>query len=294
MPLYVQDFLTDEKLAECSASANGVYIRLMCLLHKSEEYGKISLKDKDICRGKLSGKTSGKYSGKASLFACKLARHLPYSTEEIEEGLEELLDEGVLSLDGNTLYQKRMVRDAEISEKRSISGRRGAYATNNNNTRSASNGGEFAEKFAEAKGPVNTETENETENEYENKDDIREREIVKGETVQVEVVEDPEFEDFVSWIRDHAPRVAKMKEPFTRDQYYAITDKYYLDDVKMTLEQMHNYKSLKTISAYLTCQNWLRRDNARTKISGVSGTIQAPAKGSKVFDTLGAISEALR
>ena len=35
LPLYVQDFLTDEKLAECSAMATGVYIRLMCIMHKS-------------------------------------------------------------------------------------------------------------------------------------------------------------------------------------------------------------------------------------------------------------------
>ncbi len=45
-PLYVQDFLTDEKLAECSAESTGVYIRLMCILHKSEEYGCILLKTK--------------------------------------------------------------------------------------------------------------------------------------------------------------------------------------------------------------------------------------------------------
>ena len=45
-PLYVQDFMTDEKLNECSAKANGIYIRLMCIMHKSEEYGTILLKQK--------------------------------------------------------------------------------------------------------------------------------------------------------------------------------------------------------------------------------------------------------
>jgi uncharacterized protein YdaU (DUF1376 family) len=47
IPLYVQDFLTDEKLIECSAQSTGVYIRLMCIMHKSEDYGKILLKQKD-------------------------------------------------------------------------------------------------------------------------------------------------------------------------------------------------------------------------------------------------------
>ena len=47
LPLYVQDFLTDEKLIECSASATGVYIRVMCIMHKSDPYGMILLKQKD-------------------------------------------------------------------------------------------------------------------------------------------------------------------------------------------------------------------------------------------------------
>ena len=47
LPLYVQDFLTDEKLMECSASATGIYIRIMCIMHKSDEYGVILLKQKD-------------------------------------------------------------------------------------------------------------------------------------------------------------------------------------------------------------------------------------------------------
>ena len=43
LPLYIQDFMTDEKLAECSPHATGVYIRIMCLLHKCEIYGKFLL-----------------------------------------------------------------------------------------------------------------------------------------------------------------------------------------------------------------------------------------------------------
>ena len=31
LPLYVLDFLVDEKLAYCSAESTGVYIRLMCM-----------------------------------------------------------------------------------------------------------------------------------------------------------------------------------------------------------------------------------------------------------------------
>lgn len=67
LPLYIQDFLTDEKLAECSAESTGVYIRLMCLFHKSDTYGKILLKQKY------------KQSDKQILnFASQVAKNLPY------------------------------------------------------------------------------------------------------------------------------------------------------------------------------------------------------------------------
>jgi len=76
LPLYIQDFLTDEKLAECSASATGVYIRLMCYWHKTESYGKTLLLQKDYQK-----------TGNAQNFAMKLTKHLPYGFEEIESGL---------------------------------------------------------------------------------------------------------------------------------------------------------------------------------------------------------------
>lgn len=293
LPLYVQDFLTDEKLAECSASANGVYIRIMCLMHKSEEYGKISLKEKDICRGKSIGKTSGKYGGKVEIFAGKLARHLPYDFDEIEAGLTELLDEGVLSIEDNTLCQKRMIRDAEISEKRAVSGRRGAQASNGRYDNPNPQSDNFAEQFAGAKEAANS------ENEYENKNDIendKEKGFAKGKgkgkAVEVEIVEDAEFDAFKTWIDTNAPKVSKMEEPFTRDQYYAILRDYRIEDVKHTLEAMHNYKKLATRSAYLTCRNWLRRDNVPT----LAGSPETPAgnPSGKVGSALGAIAGALR
>lgn len=124
LPLYVQDFLTDEKLRECSAESIGVYIMLMCVMHKSEEYGTIILKPKD------------KKFGKEILdFSHKLRRQLPFGTDEIERALTELLYEGVLNVDGNMLYQKRMVKDSDISEKRAIAGSKGGKNVRNTNTK---------------------------------------------------------------------------------------------------------------------------------------------------------------
>ncbi len=134
LPLYVQDFLTDEKLIECSASATGIYIRLMCVMHKSEPYGMILLKQKD------------KQSENICLnFAYKLARHLPYSIDEISAGIDELVNEGVLIIENNKLIQKRMVRDNEISDKRAMAGKIGGIKT---------------QKFAKAKVKANSENEN--------------------------------------------------------------------------------------------------------------------------------------
>lgn len=110
--------MTDEKLAECSAQSNGVYIRLMCLMHKSKEYGTILLKQKDK-----------HFSEQIKNFALKVAKHLPYPFEIVEQGLKELIDEQVLTLDGDILFQKRMVRDNEISLVRSEAGRIGGRKT---------------------------------------------------------------------------------------------------------------------------------------------------------------------
>lgn len=117
LPLYIQDFMTDEKLAECSASANGVMIRLMCVLHKQCDYGSILLKQKYKQTDK-----------QIDNFANQLAKHFPYPTSEVIDGLQELLDEDVIQIYEDTLSQSRMVHDGEVSLKRSDSGLKGAEA----------------------------------------------------------------------------------------------------------------------------------------------------------------------
>jgi hypothetical protein len=118
IPLYVQDFLTDEKLIECSAETTGVYIRLMCIMHKSNEYGTILLKQKDK-----------QNTGVALNFAEKLSKQMPFTTKVILKGLNELLEEKVLEINGDYLTQHRMVKDNDISIKRSEAGKKGGFAT---------------------------------------------------------------------------------------------------------------------------------------------------------------------
>lgn len=126
IPLYVQDFLTDEKLMLCSAESVGVYIKIMCLMHKSEEYGTIKIKE----RFKQN-------QSKHKNFASFLSIFFPFSTDEIERSLVELTENKVLFYSENEefLIQKRMQKDGELSEKRALAGSKGGKNVKNSNTK---------------------------------------------------------------------------------------------------------------------------------------------------------------
>ena len=143
LPLYIQDFLTDEKLIECSASATGVYIRLLCILHKSEDYGKILLKQKDK-----------QVSNQIENFASKIAKQMPYPIDVVLSGLTELVTENVIQVEGDLLIQKRMVKDNSVSVSRAKAGKDGGIKTQKK-----------IKEFAKANVKANAENENENENE---------------------------------------------------------------------------------------------------------------------------------
>ncbi|MCP3683565.1 MAG: hypothetical protein GY861_12830 [bacterium] len=141
IPLYVQDFLTDEKLNECSAMATGVYIKIMCVMHKSKEYGVILLKQKDKQNSK-----------QIKNFALKLDSHMSFHSDIIEQAIDELIDEDVLYIVEDKLCQKRMINDNELSIKRAKAGKKGGEKT------------QFALANNQAKTQANSENENESEN----------------------------------------------------------------------------------------------------------------------------------
>lgn len=118
LPLYVQDYLTDEKLSCCTLSTQGVYIRILCILHKSETYGGILFKQ--IPKQNFSSN---------QFFAYIISKQIGVESQYVSESIEELLFFNVLTIekkDGvDFLYQKRMVRDFEISCKRSNVAKKG-------------------------------------------------------------------------------------------------------------------------------------------------------------------------
>jgi hypothetical protein len=140
LPLYVQDFMTDEKLIECSPGATGIYIKILCVLHKSEKYGTILLQQKD---------KQTEYPLKN--FALKLAKYLPWDPQTIETGLKELTEQNVVQIEGDQLSQKRMVKDNALSETRSEAGKAGGFHKH------------LAIAKPEAKPLANTESESEDE-----------------------------------------------------------------------------------------------------------------------------------
>jgi len=142
LPLFIKDFVTDEKLIHCSPAAHGIMIRLMCLLHKEEVYGKLLLHQKYKQNG----------SKITASFALQLAKHFPFDSIDIEAGLDELFAADVIQIRGNVLSQKRMVRDGDISDKRASAGKTGGKKTSEKNK-------EFATHFATAKTQANTESE---------------------------------------------------------------------------------------------------------------------------------------
>ena len=161
IPLYVQDFMTDEKLSECSAESTGVYIRVMCIMHKSREYGTVLLKQKDE-----------QNPSKIKNFAVKLHRLMPYSVEVIERSLTELVDEEVLTIEGDVLMQRRMVRDGNISLIRANAGSKGGKTAQ---------GKSVAGSFAKAKSKAKPKAKEQANTEYEYEDEI-EDEIVNSKT----------------------------------------------------------------------------------------------------------------
>lgn len=216
LPLYIQDFLTDEKLSECSAESTGVYIRLMCLMHKSRTYGTILLKQKD------------KQNDEQILnFALKLVRQMPYSVDVIKRSLEELLEEDVVTLDGDCLFQKRMVKDAKLSDIRASAARQRGTRSKN---LTVANG--FDKKFAIAKTTskplANTEIESENENETEN--DIGLDKLKKCEEKKSKKPIKVNYAEFVS---------------MTEEEYGKLVAEHGTEKTKRAIEVLDNYKGSK-------------------------------------------------
>jgi len=222
IPLYVQDFLTDEKLNMCSITSQGVYIKLMCLFHKSNEYGGILLKQKD----KQTTKQNMKH---IDFFALKVAKLLPIDLQTITDALIELVEEGVLIIDGDFIYQKRMVKDNKVSEIRAEAGKLG--------------GKKNSEKvnFAKAKVEANIETKAKQNTEYECEfsidTDIDIDLINKGVAIKKNEWQNL---DQKKWVEDNCPTLLTMTKPLTNEGLNKLISEFGMTKVEDKLIAMEN------------------------------------------------------
>lgn len=206
LPLYVQDFLCDEKLANCSAAATGVYIRLMCILHKSEKYGVFALTDSDIAKANKKAKrkqTENQNESKLFYFAFKLQKLMPYPADEISESLAELEEEGVITITDTEITQKRMAKDGELSAKRSVAGRSGGRPSKEENQNQKQN---ESKEESKSESEIKTNAEYENEYEYNNKESIERgaggRKEGRGETHPKKVFTPPTYEEVAEYCRE--------------------------------------------------------------------------------------------
>lgn len=251
IPLYVQDFLTDEKLNMCSITSQGVYIKLMCLFHKSNEYGGILLKQKDKQTTKQNMK-------QIDFFALKVAKLLPIDLQTITDALIELVEEGVLTIEGDFIYQKRMVKDNKVSEIRAEAGKLG--------------GKKNSEKvnFAKAKVEANIETKAKQNPEYENESEITIESDIDIDLINKGVAikkNDWQNLEQKKWVEDNCPTLLTMTKPLTNESLNKLIAEFGMTKVEDKLIAMENVPTLrkKYKDAYVTARSWCKKDNKDTR-----------------------------
>lgn len=109
---FFDDWLSDEKLALCSLAAQGLWMRLLAIMHKSHR------------RGFLSQANGKPYSQE------QIARACGCSAEEAAHLTQELITTGAAYVDEHgVIFNMRMVREEQLRKVRSAAGRKGGNAT---------------------------------------------------------------------------------------------------------------------------------------------------------------------
>lgn len=109
-PFYPDDWLSDEKLRACTSAARGLWIDLLCLMHKNDRRGHLEIVGQPASHAQI-------------------ARMTGRTPDEVASQLQELINAGVPSaLDHGILFSRRMVRDEGIRQVRSRAGSEGGKA----------------------------------------------------------------------------------------------------------------------------------------------------------------------
>lgn len=141
MKFYPSDWQSDPMLRCCSIAARGLWVEMMCLMHKAEPYGSL------LVNG-------------ARLDKRKLAILVGISEKECSALLMELEGNGVFSRDDDgILYSRRMRRDFAKAETDKANGKRGGNPLVKGVVNPPVNGGDKAQKLeARDQNPEKKET----------------------------------------------------------------------------------------------------------------------------------------
>lgn len=91
------------------------------------------------------------------------------------------------------------------------------------------------------------------------KEKLKEKKDIIGETIV-----SPDYKKFYDWLGVDAPRLLKMKEPFTETQYLKILSEFSKEEIYDTVLAMQNYEGLtKKVSANLTFRKWATNNRER-------------------------------
>ncbi len=270
---FPQDYLTDEKLRECKMTTVGNYSFMLCVLSKSEIRGTFLLKQNDKQIDQQSTEQLTKLLAKQSskqvfYFAIKFDKHLPDNLVNIVNALNDLLDHDVIYIDGDRLIQKRMYNDFLLSQKRSLSGRKGGKATQ----KKAHN---FAKAKHKAKSKANVKAPSDSDSDSNkivyntnnnNSNDLKNQ----NQNTKVKTVSDAEFwftknqlrfeeicmkcgfsseNGFEELHNHHLWLESEGKYPMTERQVLAGFERWLLNDTKFKNQKSKKYVTGKTESA---------------------------------------------
>jgi len=104
---YPNDWDSDPALRCCSMAAQGLWLRMMCIMHNATPYGYLKIGENIVDRRIL-------------------ARNVGEDMGDITAWWDEIITFGVASVDENgCLYSRRMIRDEDIRQKRANCGKLG-------------------------------------------------------------------------------------------------------------------------------------------------------------------------
>lgn len=193
---YWQDYLADTGLAACSLAARGLWIEMLAIMARSEKKGYL-------------------LDGNQKMSEVVLARLARSTVDEIMPLLKELNEHKVFSMtEDGIIYNRRMVREAEISEKRAEAGKIGGLSKKQKSSKS------------QASTLARSVSASASASEYKNKEEEKGVEKETKKAIQIEL---PAWIDSNLW-HDYLEMRKRIRKPATLRAQELVIKK--LDDLR--------------------------------------------------------------